>query len=339
MGSQRRRAVLAIFPLFTWAVLAPSPAVAANQDQPAASGKSGTAQSEVVSPQPGTSSVPQASATVLRPEVSLKLGIGDLVEVTVYGIPELSTKSRVASNGEISLPLVGRVRIEGLTAEEAEELIAGRLTSGHFLKDPHVTVFVHEYATQGSTILGEVMKPGIYPILGPQRLFDLISMAGGLSEKAGHSITITHRDQPDAPITVALSRSLADHPESNVPVLPGDTVIVRKADIVYVVGDVARPSGVLVETGGITVLRAIALAGGTNRTAKLSDVRILRKGPNGMTETAVQLKKILQAKAPDIPLQADDVLVVPTSAGKILAGRTLEAAMQAATLVSVTAIP
>ena len=286
--------------------------------------------------QPSAQAVPALRA---GSEGSLKLGVGDLVEVTVYGIPELASKSRIANNGEISLALVGRVRVEGLTAQEAEELIASRLTQGHFLKDPHVTVFVDEYATQGSSILGEVTKPGVYPVLGPQRLFDVISMAGGLTEKAGHSITVTHRDQPDKPETVVLSRNLADHPESNVPVYPGDTVIVRKADVVYVVGDVAHPSGILVETGGITVLRAVALAGGTNRTAKLSGVRILRKGPNGMTETPVQLKKILQAKAPDLALQADDVLIVPTSSGRILAGRTLEAAMQAATLVSVTAIP
>jgi polysaccharide biosynthesis/export protein len=337
MGS-KRKAILALLLLFTCTLLALPQAAGQAQDEPAG-GSPGATQSEAVAPQPAAPTTAEASRVVARPDVSLKLGVGDLVEITVYGIPELSTKGRVASNGEISLPLVGRVRVEGLTAEEAEELIAARLSQGHFLKDPHVTVFVEEYATQGSSILGEVMKPGIYPVLGPQRLFDLISMAGGLSEKAGHSIVITHRDQPDAPITVVLSRNLADHPESNVPVQPGDTVIVRKADIVYVVGDVARPSGILVETGGITVLRAVALAGGTNRTAKLSAVRILRKGPNGMTETTVHLKKILQAKAPDLPLQADDVLVVPTSAGRILAGRTLEAAMQTATLVSVTAIP
>jgi protein involved in polysaccharide export with SLBB domain len=93
------------------------------------------------------------------------------------------------------------------------------------------------------------------------------------------------------------------------------------------------------DAGGLTVLKAVALAGGTSRTAKLSGVKILRNGPTGLIETSVQLKKILQAKAPDLSLQADDILVVPSSAGKILAGRTLEAAMQAATILSVTAIP
>jgi polysaccharide export outer membrane protein len=112
---------------------------------------------------------------------------------------------------------------------------------------------------------------------------------------------------------------------------------VRKAEIVYVVGDVGRPSGLLMDASGLTVLQAVALAGGTTRTAKLGGVRILHKTPGGMVETPVQLKKIMQAKAPDLSLEANDILIVPSSAGKILAGRTLEAAMQAATIVSAAA--
>jgi polysaccharide export outer membrane protein len=113
---------------------------------------------------------------------------------------------------------------------------------------------------------------------------------------------------------------------------------VRKADIVYVVGDVGRPSGFLMDSGTLTVLQAIALAGGTTPTAKLSEARIIRKGPAGMSETPVHLKKMLSAKAPDMPLEADDILFVPTSTGKVIAGRTLQAALQAATAVSVVAI-
>ena len=145
--------------------------------------------------------------------------------------------------------------------------------------------------------------------------------------------------RPTSPLRFALSRNLTDKTESNVAVLPGDTVIVHKADIVYVVGEVGRPSALLMDTGGLTVLKAIALAGGTTRTAKLGGVKILRKTPTGMEETPLQLKKILSAKAPDPVLIADDILIVPSSFGKILAGRSLEAAMQSATMVSVLAIP
>jgi polysaccharide export outer membrane protein len=269
----------------------------------------------------------------------LRLEAGDLVEVGVYNVPELTTKARVSSRGEIYLPLIDYVHVAGLTAEEAESLVQKLLSDGGFVKNPHVTLFVDQYASQGASVLGEVAKPGVYPVPGQQRLFDLISAAGGFTEKAGRSITVTHRDQPDKPITVPLSRNVTDNPESNISVLPGDTIIVRKADLVYVVGDVGRPSGFLMDSGHLTVLQAIALAGGTTRTANLGGARIIRKGPDGITETSVELKKILRAKAPDVTMQADDILFVPTSATKALTGRAMEAAMQAATAASIIAVP
>ena len=270
---------------------------------------------------------------------SLRLGTGDLVDVGVYNVPELTTKARVSSKGEIYLPLIDYVQVAGLTAEEAEGLIQKRLSDGGFVKNPHVTLFVDQYASQGASILGEVAKPGVYPVPGQQRLFDLISAAGGFTDKAGRSITITHRDQPDKSISVPLSRNVSDNPESNIAILPGDTIIVRKADLVYVVGDVGRPSGFLMDSGHLTVLQAIALAGGTTRTANLGGTRIIHRGPGGISETPVELKKILKAKSPDVTMQADDILFVPTSATKLFAGRAMEAAMQAATAASIVAIP
>jgi polysaccharide export outer membrane protein len=258
--------------------------------------------------------------------------------MSVYNVPELATKARVSSNGDVYLPLVDYIHVGGLTVEEAQTLIQKRFSDGGFLKDPHVALFVDESLSQGASVLGEVGKPGVYPVLADQRLFGLISSAGGFTEKAGRSVTITHRNQPDKPVRVSLSRNITDNPESNIEVFPGDTVIVRKADVVYVVGDVGKPSGFLMDVENLTVLKAIALAGGTNRTAKLNATTIIRKGPNGMTETPVHLKKILQAKTQDIPMQAEDILFVPTSSGKILAGRTFEAAMSAATAVSIVAV-
>ena len=114
--------------------------------------------------------------------------------------------------------------------------------------------------------------------------------------------------------------------------------MVPRAPIIYVVGDVGRPSGLLVDNGSLTVLQAIALAGGTNKTAKMGGVRIIRKGPTGMTETQVPLKKMLEAKAPDVTLQGDDILFVPVSGGRVLAGRTFEAAMSMATAVTIYSV-
>jgi polysaccharide export outer membrane protein len=290
-----------------------------------------------------TPAAAQAGASALtartQPASSLHLQSGDLIDIAVYNVPELTTKGRVSGKGEIYLPLIDYVHIAGLTAEEAEGLIQKRLSDGGFVKNPHVTLFVDQYASQGASILGEVVRPGVYPVPGQQRLFDLISAAGGFTEKAGKSITITHRDQPDKPTTVPLSRNISDNPESNIAIVPGDTIIVRKADLVYVVGDVGRPSGFLMDSAHLTVLQAIALAGGTTHTANLGGTRIIHRGPDGLTETPVELKKILNAKAPDIPMQADDILFVPTSAAKVFAGRAMEAAMQAATAASIVAIP
>jgi polysaccharide export outer membrane protein len=244
----------------------------------------------------------------------------------------------VGTNGDVYLPLIDYVHVAGLTAEQAQNLIQKRLADGGFIKDPHVSVFVDQYSSDGVSVLGEVARPGIFPAIGEQHLYDLISAAGGLTDKAGHSISITHRGDPNQSESISLSRNLADNPANNVAIFPGDTIIVRKADVVYVVGDVGKPSGFLMDSGHLTVLQAIALAGGTTRTAKLGAARIIRKGPAGTSETPVHLKQMLEAKTPDLPMQAEDILFVPTSSGKVFAARTLEAAMQAATAASIVAV-
>jgi polysaccharide export outer membrane protein len=125
--------------------------------------------------------------------------------------------------------------------------------------------------------------------------------------------------------------------QDDIEILPGDTISVPRAPIIYVVGDVGRPAGLLVDNGNLTVLQALALAGGTNHTAKMSGVRIIRKGPDGMTETRVPLKKMLEAKAPDVNLQADDILFVPLSGMRVAASESVQAAISAATGLAVIA--
>jgi polysaccharide biosynthesis/export protein len=269
---------------------------------------------------------------------SPKLGIGDLIEVSVYNVPELTTKSRLGTNGDVYLPLVDYVHIAGLSVEEAQALIEKRLSEGGFVKNPHVTLNVDQSASQGISLLGEVARPGVYPVIGEPRLLDVISTAGGFTSSAGQSITVTHRNQSDKPVTVPLSRKLADNPTSNIAVSPGDTILVHKADVVYVVGEVGRPSGFLMDSDNLTVLKAIALAGGTTRLAKMNGVKIIRKGPGGMTLTPVELKKMLQAKVADLPLKADDILFVPSSTAKVISSRTVEVGMQAANAATLVAI-
>src|SRR5579862_7230567 len=249
----------------------------------------------------------------------LKLGVGDLVEVTVYGVPELSTKSRIGTNGDLYLPLIDYVHVADLTLEEGQKVIEKRLSDGGFVNNPHVSLLVDEYASQGVTLLGEVSRPGIYPALGDRRLYDLISAAGGFTDKAGRVVTITHRDKPDSPVNITLPGNLAESSDGNVLVMPGDTVLVSRAGVVYVVGDVQRPSGFMIEDNRLTVLKVLALAGGTNRTASMNGSKILRQTSTGLQEISVPLKKILQAKAHDELMMKGDILFVPSSGAKIAA--------------------
>jgi len=277
---------------------------------------------------------PDAAKDTTDDVAAVKLGPRDLIEVNVYNVPELTTKARVSDSGDVYLPLIDYVHVDGLTQEEAQTVIEKRLADGGFVRNPHVTIFVDEAASQGVTILGEVSKPGIYPDVADHKLYEVVSEAGGFLSTASRKIAIIRRNQPE-PIHIDLPRNLADDVSGNVEVLPGDTITVPRAPIIYVVGDVGRPSGLLVDNGTLTVLQALALAGGTNRTAKMGGVRIIRKTPSGMTETRIQLKKMLEAKAPDITLQADDILFVPVSGGRILAAQSLATALSAATAVSI----
>jgi polysaccharide biosynthesis/export protein len=267
----------------------------------------------------------------------LKLGAGDLLEVNVYNVPELNTKARVGNSGDIYLPLIDYVHVGDLTVEEAQSLIEKRLGDGGFVRNPHVTLFVDESASQGVTILGEVSRPGIYPDVGDHKLYEIISLAGGFTPSAARKVSIARRNQPQT-TNVELPRNLADDLSKDVDIQPGDTILIPRAPIIYVVGDVGRPSGLLVDNGTLTVLQAIALAGGTNKTAKMGGVRIIHKNPTGLTEQTVPLKKMLEAKAPDITLQADDILFVPVSGAKAIAGQTFGAALSLATAVSIYAV-
>jgi polysaccharide biosynthesis/export protein len=245
------------------------------------------------------------------------IGAGDLIEMSVFDTPELSGKLRVSNTGDISLPLVGSLHVAGLKADDVQSLIRRKFIDGGFLKDPQVTVFVAEYATQGVSVLGEVKSPGIYPAFGSHHLLDYISVAGGLTSLAGTTITITRVGHPDAPENVKISASAASRPPNNPEILPGDSIFVERTGLIYVIGEVARPGGFpLNHDQHLTILQAIALAQGTSYTAAKGSAKIIRTTPQGRQEIPVNLKNILTAKAPDESLQDNDILFVPSSATK-----------------------
>src|SRR5258708_2199579 len=228
--------------------------------------------------------------------------------------------------GGVYLPLIDYVHLADLTVDEGQELIQKRLEDGGYLRNPHVSIFVDESASQAVNMMGEVTRPGAYPVLGERHLFDMITAAGGLTDRAGRNVTIVHRQNPDQKVELHLPSNLAEDTQTNVEILPGDTVIVSRAGIIYVVGDVARPSGFMIEDNNLTVLKVLALAGGGTRTASLNSSKILRQTPTGIQEIPVQLQKVLRAKSPDIAMVKGDILFVPGSAAKAVAYRSAEAA-------------
>jgi len=269
------------------------------------------------------------------PSADLRIGVGDLLEVAVFGAADFDKQVRVSSSGEVSLPLVGPVKVAGLTTAEAEKLLEKKLLEGGYFNDPHVSVFEKEYQTQGISVLGEVQKPGIYPMLGSHKLFDVISAAGGTTPKAGNQVTITRRDRSQPAENLTLAGNGSDSTKNNPDVMPGDTVVIQKAGVVYVVGDVHTPGGFIMDKPELTVLQALAMAQGANSTAKLDGARLIRKNGNQRQEVPIALKKILASKSPDVNLQADDILFVPSSAAKNAFHRGMEAIVQAATGVAI----
>jgi polysaccharide export outer membrane protein len=247
---------------------------------------------------------------------TLRIGLGDELDITVFGLPELSQHVRIEGSGDVSLPLVGNLHLAGLSSYEAQTLIEKLLADGHFVNSPHVSVYVKEYTTEEISVIGEVSRPGVYTALSAHRLLDLIQTAGGLTDKAGSTVTVSHRDDPSSPLTLTLSNDAVKMAENNIELLPGDNIVVSKAGIVYVLGEVNRPGGFVIEGNKITASQVVAMAAGPTHLASLNHTQILRRTPEGLKNIPMPLQKILQAKVQDVSLQADDIIFVPESKAK-----------------------
>ena len=270
-----------------------------------------TAESSRIDPRPLSGSPERKTAPANGS--ALVIGPGDELEVTVYGAPDLSGHARVSADGNVSLPLIGYVRIAGLSSSEAEGAIEAVLRQNNVVNDPQVSLYVKEYTSSGISVAGEVNKPGFYSSVGPHRLFDVLQAAGGPTDKAANKVVISHRDQKDA-TTLSISKNPAEMAASNVELQPGDTVVVPKAGIVYVLGEVTRPGGyVLNSTGGITVLQVVAVAGGPTHVASAGKTRLLRRTENGFQEQQIDVTKLLRGKALDVSVRDEDILFIPSS--------------------------
>jgi polysaccharide export outer membrane protein len=252
---------------------------------------------------------------------SLCIGPGDQIHVTVVDSPELDQHPRVTDAGEVPLIGVGAVKIVGLTPAEAATAVHDKLIAAHYLNHPEVTVTVEQYATQTVSVLGQVRASGAYPIGTARPVVDVLALAGGLNEVADRNIVIERRGDPDHPLHYNLANDGVLALQTSVLVYPGDTVMVPKAGIVYVLGDVNRPGGIVMDNNSteLTLLQALARAGGVSRTAKQGHAKLLRKDATGYHETQLSLGEIQKGKQQDIALAPGDVLYVPFSYAKNIA--------------------
>ena len=250
---------------------------------------------------------------------SLVIGAGDLVSIHVFREPDLDTKLRVKDAGTVALPLVGAVRVSGLAAADAAMEIAERYTTGGFLNHPQVTVLIEESARTQVAVLGEVAHPGTVALPSPRSLLDVLAQAGGLLKTADRHVTI--RRSSDPPVTVLIPNDAsAELASAQLLVFPGDTVLVPRAGIVYVLGDVGRPGGYLMQDDAqLSLLQALALAAGATKTAAEGSARLIRTINGVTTEVPLHLKAVERGKLPDLALKDNDILYVPFSFGKNMA--------------------
>ena len=267
-----------------------------------------------------------------------RIGPGDVLEIRLYKLPDLSREAlRVEESGTIRMPLIEQdiqaaCRTEGELAKE----IATRYLP--LMRNPQVDVFVKEYHSRPVAVIGAVNTPGRFQLQKRIRLLDLLSFAGGPAERAGGNIQVVHSGsyascEPARPGSTdglglsvfKLNDTLAGHARSNPFVRPGDVITLLEVEQIYVLGNVMRPSNFPLRQR-ITLSQAIALAGGTLPDSASDRVRILRQKPDGINkeELVVNLKAISKRQAPDVVLQPNDIVEVPTASGRRLLRNILE---------------
>ena len=252
------------------------------------------------------------------PLQNIPISSGDLLDVEIFSTPELSGKLRVDQQGNVTLPLGGDLHVQGLLTGETANAIRERLVSAHIMLAPDVTVSIVEYSTEGVTVLGEVRSPGIYTLLGPRSLYDALASAGGTTASEGNTITITHAKDASHPIVVNVTTTDYSAEQKATVVLPGDTIVVNRAPVVYIVGDVLRSGAFYIQGGTkLTILNLLSLAQGANRTAAMGHASIVRPASDGSATTIrFDLNKVMKNEEPNLAMRAGDVLVLPRSGFK-----------------------
>lgn len=257
------------------------------------------------------------------------LGLNDLLTIRLYASPDYVETARVDLDGVIHLPLIGGVKVAGLTVHQAQDVIAQKLVSAGMYRDPQVSILIADSPNLVATVVGELH--GIVSIYGERRLYDVLAAVGsggggggtagttivlgggGLPTTASHVITI-NRPGLAEPIIVDMGTDPAKSAMADIPIFPRDTIIVPRVGVVYVLGAFKIQGAIpLQQNSPLTLMKVAALAGGPGFEGKAGDLKIIRS--TGLTRQVVQvdIKKVMNGKAPDPVLQAEDIVFLPPS--------------------------
>jgi polysaccharide export outer membrane protein len=317
----------------------------------------GSAQQAVLeTPQQVNDRIRQMSAAARLTPHDYVLGNGDLLDLDVFDVKELSREVRVSQTGSIGIPLVPvRLHVAGLTEVQAQQKIAEVLEANGLVSHADVSLTVRERKSKPITVVGAVGHAMVYQADRPVSILEVLAEAGGVATDAGDTVIVTRpaaeppADPSEPPAIgpeVALPDASSEPPllnntitinlnelmetgnvTNNIVLQAGDIVTVPHSGIVYVLGAVGRPGGFVLanDRGHMSTLKVLALAGGLNHTAKSDRAVIVRKDTQGQQhEVAVNLKKVMQRQEEDVLLQPSDILYVPNSAGKQAMTRAVE---------------
>jgi polysaccharide biosynthesis/export protein len=248
-----------------------------------------------------------------KPE-SLAIGPGDLLHIQIFDTAELEQHVRVTDDGKIALLVGGDVKVDSLTPEQAARRVEEVLVEGHYLLHPRASVLVEEYSTQKVSIFGEVKVPGAYQTNTSRSILDVLTLAGGLTDLADRKVLI-QRAGSDEKVPYFISNNAGEAIDTRVFVNPGDTIVVPRAELVYVLGDVKAPGAYTMTNNSakLTVVQLVARAGGTDHTAVTAKTHLIHSTPNGYVEEQIPLGGMQEGRKPDIALRPDDIVYVPFS--------------------------
>lgn len=265
-------------------------------------------------------------SVIVSTKEDYRIGAGDMIEIRVEDAPELLTRTRVSSKGTVLMPYLENIEVVGKTTEEVTAVVAGKLR-GKYLKNPHVSVAITQVNSHSFLIQGAVRRPGPFQIEGRPTLFALIGYAGGLMENHGSRAFIIRETKNAGTVAVPETGEVPKYEmlasnisslykgrfDENILLEPGDVVNIPPTDVFFVAGSVNAP-GEFPLKDGTTLRQAIALAQNWTAKAQPKNAVIYREGVNGeRKEVAVDIHAIMNNKSPDVPIQANDIIIIPDS--------------------------